>query len=375
MRFKTLMLHLLTVFSNAFVPHSMRRSSFTTTSYAISPCIPIDYKIILEPAAKSLLDTIKQDNVPITNSSVLSSYAFFPSTKLAFPSDPPPSYSNKVSLLTQLTSIFSKRSPISNIVPPIVLIHGFDSSCLEFRRLAPLLAQDRDVYAVDILGWGFNDHTNITDFSPAAKISHLKSFLNNVVKTPCVLVGASLGGAIAIITATESPTLVKKVVLIDAQGFIDGKGPSDIPDIVAKFGVKVLKSEPLRMYANFIAYFDKKFATKDAMQIGRLHCLRESWERASVSFLKSGGFVMSSKVPLLTQPTLVLWGANDEILDPATLERFRSELPNPTVEIIPECGHVPHLEKPQLTASSILSFLNQPINNTQKLNRVQNPLD
>ena len=41
---------------------------------------------------------------------------------------------------------------------PIILVHGFDSSCLEYRRLGPkLVAQGIDTYAVDILGWGFSD--------------------------------------------------------------------------------------------------------------------------------------------------------------------------------------------------------------------------
>ena len=50
------------------------------------------------------------------------------------------------------------------------------------------------------------------------------------------------------------------------------------------------------MFANLIAYKDKSYATWDAMRCGRLHCYSESWERASVSFLKSGGFVVSDKV-------------------------------------------------------------------------------
>ena len=77
---------------------------------------------------------------------------------------------------------------------PMVLLHGFYSSCLEFRRIAPLLNENRDVYAPDLLGWGFNDHSSVTSFSPAAKLAHLESFIREVVKSPCVLVGASLGG-------------------------------------------------------------------------------------------------------------------------------------------------------------------------------------
>ena len=41
--------------------------------------------------------------------------------------------------------------------PAVVLLHGFDSSSLEFRRFHPLLSQVADVYAVDLAGWGFTD--------------------------------------------------------------------------------------------------------------------------------------------------------------------------------------------------------------------------
>ena len=59
-----------------------------------------------------------------------------------------------------------------------------------------------------------------------------------------VLVGASLGGAIAIDFAHEFPQAVKKLVLIDAQGFIDGSGPgASLPGPLAKFGISVLGSK------------------------------------------------------------------------------------------------------------------------------------
>lgn len=127
--------------------------------------------------------------------------------------------------------------PVSNV--PIVMIHGFDSSCLEFRKLAPKLGEKYNVYAPDILGWGFNECSQVRDFSPASKLEHLKQFIRQVVSSqqPCILIGASLGGGIAINLATEvCPELVDKLILIDAQGFIDGKGPAkNIPKFVARY--------------------------------------------------------------------------------------------------------------------------------------------
>lgn len=58
------------------------------------------------------------------------------------------------------------------------------------------------------------------------------------------LVGASLGGAIALDFAHEFPQAVQKLVLIDAQGFIDGSGPgASLPGPLAKLGISVLGSK------------------------------------------------------------------------------------------------------------------------------------
>lgn len=241
---------------------------------------------------------------------------------------------------------------------PIVMLHGFDSSCLEYRRLAPIISSHYETYVPDILGWGFIDHNNVKSYDPDSKIEFLKCFIEQVVKRRCILVGASLGGGIGILLATKYPDLVSKLVLIDAQGFIDGSGPSNIPNFLARFGVQVLKSEPLRMYANKISYSNpKRFATSDAMRIGRLHCFTSSWEDASVSFLKSGGFIVSNSVPLISQETLIIWGRNDNILEPSTALKFQQVIQNNKLQWIEDCGHVPHLEKPFETSQFILDFL------------------
>jgi pimeloyl-ACP methyl ester carboxylesterase len=110
-----------------------------------------------------------------------------------------------------------------------VLLHGFDSSSLEFRRFHPLLSQVGDVYAVDLAGWGFTDcgfsgpDAERIALGPPQKRAHLRAFLQQVVGRPVTLVGTSLGGTVAIDYATNHPENLDRLVLIDAQVGCVGK--------------------------------------------------------------------------------------------------------------------------------------------------------
>ena len=53
----------------------------------------------------------------------------------------------------------------------------------------------------------------------------------------------------------------------------------------------------------------------------------------------------------------LIWGTRDRLLPEGTLPFFRRALPSAEVTTLPNCGHLPHLEQPQLFAEAVLSFL------------------
>ena len=244
---------------------------------------------------------------------------------------------------------------------PIVLVHGFDSSCLEYRRLGPKLAAlGIDTYAVDLLGWGYSQLKDVDSFSAQAKVDALAGFWEVVGGgKPVCVAGASLGGAAAIEYAAANPEIVKGCVFIDAQGFVDGVGPmAMLPKFLAEAGVQVLKSVPLRNSANQMSYFDTEtYATEDALKVGRFHCLQDGWSDALVSFMLSGGFSPSAKVPTIESPSLILWGRQDGIVEIDFAQKFLDTLPSAELRWVEDCGHVPHLEQSAMTAEEIASFL------------------
>jgi len=246
-----------------------------------------------------------------------------------------------------------------NTGTPILLLHGFDSSVFEFRRLLPLLAVQTDTWAVDLLGFGFTDRLAGLSFSPTASKIHLYSFWKAQIDKPVVLVGASMGGAAAIDFALTYPQAVLKLILIDSAGFTSGPpmGKFLVPPL-GYLATAFLRHPQVRQRISQSAYHDPSFASLDAQACAALHLHRPGWHQALIAFTRSGGYSsFRDKLAEVEQPTLILWGESDRILGTGDAEKFRGAIANSRLVWIKNCGHVPHLEQPQVTAQHIIEFL------------------
>ncbi|MBN3893241.1 MAG: alpha/beta fold hydrolase [Nostoc sp.] len=242
---------------------------------------------------------------------------------------------------------------------PILLIHGFDSSVLEFRRLLPLLSEDNETWAVDLLGFGFTDRLSGIAYSPTAIKTHLYYFWKSLINQPVILVGASMGGATAIDFTLAYPEVVEKLVLIDSAGLAGGSPLSKFMfpplDYLA---TRFLSNMKVRDRVSRIGYKNQTLASIDALFCGALHLQMPSWNQALISFTKSGGYsaFRLEMLSQIVQPTLILWGDSDKILGTEDAMKFKRAIPHSTLNWIQDCGHLPHLEQPQITAQHILDF-------------------
>lgn len=243
---------------------------------------------------------------------------------------------------------------------PVVLLHGFDSSCLEWRYTYPLLEQaGLETWAVDILGWGFSDLEKLPPCDVATKREHMYQLWKSYIKRPMILVGPSLGAAFAIDFAVNHSYAVDKLVLIDASVYAEGTGElKNLPKSLAYAGVSLLKSIPLRLYANYLAFNSISFLTSlDWTNVGRLHCLLPWWEDATVNFMLSGGYNVTSQIEQVKQKALIIWGEDDQIISNMLGVRLHCELPNAIIRQIPDCGHLPHVERPINVSKLIVEFV------------------
>ncbi|KAK6928101.1 Serine aminopeptidase, S33 [Dillenia turbinata] len=255
---------------------------------------------------------------------------------------------------------------------PVVLLHSFDSSCLEWRFAYPLLEEaGLEAWAIDVLGWGFSDLGRLPPCNAPSKRYHLYQFWKSHVKRPMVLVGPSLGAAVAIDFAVNFPEAVEKLILISPSVYAEGIGNlSRLPKIVAYAGVSLLKSIPLRLYANLMTFNNISFSTHlDWTNVGRLHCLLPWWEDATVDFIMSGGYNVVSQIRQVKHRALVVLGDDDQIISNKISSRLQSDLQNATLRWIPEGGHLPHIEKFDFVAKLIADYAAEKETSSQEQRR------
>lgn len=260
-----------------------------------------------------------------------------------------------------------------------VFLHGFDSSLLEFRKLLPYVDPwGHDCHFVDVLGWGFTERVPGIDYGAAGKRAHLHAFIDTVVfgntntnapreesssstkrDKKLVLIGASIGGAIAIDYYLHFPNDVHRIVLIDAQAFTDKPKPmlTNMVPALAKLGAFTLRANWLRTTAAKLSYHTEPFQNDvQIVQVGRLHTLCNGWLESTVAFINAIGYCVSERVQDVDVETLVLWGRHDRVLPKGDEKRFEETLPKCTVRYIEDAGHSPHVERPANIALMMEEF-------------------
>jgi pimeloyl-ACP methyl ester carboxylesterase len=243
---------------------------------------------------------------------------------------------------------------------PILLLHGFDSSILEFRLLLPLLAAQNQTWAVDLLGFGFTQRQKQIKYSPTVIKIHLYEFWKTLINQPIVLVGASMGGAAALDFTLTYPSVVKSLVLINSLGYTCA--PAFSKYLFPPFDLLAVEYLRQRLQLAFnlgsiLANLDSKMLL--AIQCAMLHQQMPLWHDAMISYVKTGGYTdLSNRIAQVDKPTLILWGEADDMLPPEDAEKFHQDIANSKLIKLNNCGHAPQLEQPQMTSQHILQFLN-----------------
>jgi len=237
---------------------------------------------------------------------------------------------------------------------PILFLHGFDSSFLEFRRIYQSLKTNFQVIIPDLLGFGFSPRCSSMEYDTSKIISHLVDILETLqITNNLKIIGASMGGSTALKLAFEIPNSIDKIILLSPAGLFGE--PKNIPFPLNQIGASFLGLPKVRksLCRQAFAYPDK-FVGKMEEQIASIHLGCKGWRNSLASFAKSGGFAGTQKY-IQNIPIKTLCGENDRILGRKEIRNIK-KIDKLNFVGLKNCGHLPHIDLPALSSKIIQDY-------------------
>ncbi|WP_224985094.1 alpha/beta fold hydrolase [Geomonas agri] len=254
----------------------------------------------------------------------------------------------------------------------VILVHGLAARSETWSDLVPLFPADHyTLYLLDLLGSGASSKPKETDYSIRGHSARLLDFLEHQELKQVTLVGHSLGGAVALLTAVEA-MLRKAEDLLTAMVIMAGPGYIQrLPLMAEIFENRLAAALFVALYAPDIwiktglkmAYYDPKLVDRE--HIARYApCYRDkAAKRALVATCRSlvplDQEQIAERYQDLRLPVLLLWGSHDQIVPLSQGTRLRDAIAGANLQVLEQCGHNPQEEKPAETFAILHSFISR----------------
>jgi pimeloyl-ACP methyl ester carboxylesterase len=265
---------------------------------------------------------------------------------------------------------------------PVVCLHGLSGSHVSWHDLAPLLATGRRVLSLDLAGHGRTPRAG-RSASVSANGTLLARFLEQAVGGPAVLLGNSMGAAIAMLHAARHPETVRGLVLIGPA--LPRVRTSVPPPALARqvalcavpsLGERALTRRRAKLAPEDLVEQTLRLTTADASSVSldlraraaELVASRAAGTDSEAAFLeaaRSVGLLVAraasyrAVIASISAPALVLQGAQDRLVPAAGVRQLRTLQPDWQVAVLDGVGHVPHIEQPARTAAMIEPWLSR----------------
>jgi pimeloyl-ACP methyl ester carboxylesterase len=252
--------------------------------------------------------------------------------------------------------------------PVFILLHGFGDSVYSWHTVMEPLSQYGRVIAYDRPAFGLTERPmeweGENPYSPQAQVDLLLGILDYFDVSRAMLVGNSAGGTIAMEFYLQHPERVQSLILVDPAVYIGGSAPDALgwllrtPQMrhlgpliarrIQKYGPELLQR----------AWYDPTKLSQEAIANYEEPLMVENWDVALWDLTTaSQDLHLDQHLDEFTLPVLVITGDTDRIVPTEQTLRLAEELPNSTLVVIPQAGHVPHQEQPALFMQAVEEFL------------------
>lgn len=257
--------------------------------------------------------------------------------------------------------IFYKMAGAENSATPLLFVHGIGAGVSSFmwRRNFDALSRDFQVYALDLLGFGFSDKPDFVPYSADLYVELLADFIRDCIGRPAHLVASSLGAAYSVRAADEHPELVRDLLLISPTGVNNLSarpgmagaafyGLLESPVLGESFYNVMASERSIRDYARRQLFYDSSRVTDQFVGHYYAASHQHGAQHAIAAFL-SGYLNTDIRLPFerLRQRVTLVWGKQDETNRLEQAAQLLHLNPQARLFIFDQCRMMPQEEHPE----------------------------
>ena len=240
---------------------------------------------------------------------------------------------------------------------PVLLLHGFPTSSLLWRREVTLLATRMRVIVPDLLGYGESAKPLEADLGIVAQARYVRELMEQLAISEVAVVGHDAGGAVARLLALHGD--VRALVLLDSAP-LEEWPPRWVGAVASAADGDETTERVEEVLRRTFQQGMHKATLDEAVFQAYLRPWREGPQgffRAARALDRAGVAGEARQLASLDVPAFVIWGEDDPFLPSAMAERLGDTLQGSTVALLPGCSHFVNEDAPQTVGPLIYEFL------------------
>lgn len=242
----------------------------------------------------------------------------------------------------------------------LILIHGYLSSTFSFRHLVPFLKERFSVAMFDLPGFGASEKSKHFLYSIEHYGKLVLSLMDKLGVGKATLLGHSMGGQVALQAAKQNPSRIDKLVLLASSGYLK------------PFSRWLVMASYLPLFPWIVRKgFEKREAREVLLQVvydsnlidqtmidGYVNpMLEKNFYHSLVRLLRHhGGDMAAEDLGKIQTPAMLIWGKEDRIVPVEIGKRLSQDLPNASLAVYENTGHLVPEEKPEEVYLEICKF-------------------
>ncbi|MHB1613694.1 MAG: alpha/beta fold hydrolase [Actinomycetes bacterium] len=281
---------------------------------------------------------------------------------------------------TGTRELFVRRAPVAEQVgEPALMVHGLGGSATNWTDLMAVLRDELDCWAMDLPGFGSSPPPPGPDYSPAGHARAVIDLIEASGRGPVHLFGNSLGGVVVTLVAGWRPDLVRSLVLISPAlpHLRVRRSNAHLPVLAVprvgesltrrlvrvpletrvQFTVDSCFAEPSRVPQQRLDEAVSEAEARDRLPWAQEALLGSLRGLLATYFYRVGTDAPWRAAARVTAPTLLVYGLADRLVDPRSAYRAAGTFPDSLLVVVPHCGHVAQMERPDLVGGAVRRLL------------------